>query len=214
MGRMGCSGASFLLTVAITTLGWSQTIDRKGKAPEGEARTPGSTASTIEEQPGSTIPSRVTDEEYAIYAAWIDHHFKQQPEHLFIQSRTFTFDPAGAGPCNLLPLERQGRIDPALLESLHQLGKALYPVHTVKFRSQPFKIPWEFQESEGRAIQPFRPFKLVAFSRVAFNHDRTQALLAVDILCGEICGGGNPVVATRDNGAWTFNENIGCLWKY
>jgi hypothetical protein len=160
------------------------------------------------------IPNTISDDEYAVYAAWIAHHFKEQPARLLIQRPTFTFDPVGTHHCDPRTLESQGHIDRSLLQAFHDLGEAEYPVHTDKFKIQPFKIPWQFEESEGLIANPPYPFRLIAFSRVAFNSDRSQALFAVSNSCGGLCGGGGALLATQKNGAWIFNKNLGCMWVY
>lgn len=163
---------------------------------------------------GPAIPSTVSDEEYAVYAAWLTRHFKEQPQRLFIQSETFIFDPSEAGTCTARQLEQVAHIDPALILALHQLGEAKYPLRTGKFAAQPFKIPWKFEESDGLIANPPPPFRLISFSRVAFNEKRTQALFAVSDACGGLCGGGAAVLATRNNDGWIFNGSIGCNWVY
>lgn len=162
----------------------------------------------------SSIPNKVTDEEYALYAAWISHHFKEQPERLLIDDRTITYDPLGPGLCGARTLMQAGRGDDALLRALHELGEAQYPVDAYKFRNQPFRIPWKFEVSDRLSGDPAPPFRLIAFSRVAFNRDGTRALFAVSNSCGGLCGGGGPLLATRQNGVWVFNANLGCEWIY
>ena len=160
------------------------------------------------------IPNSISDEEYAVYSAWIRNHFKEQPARLLLASRTFSFDPLGSQGCNAKTLEAQARVSFFLLRRLHDLGEAEYPVRTDKFQRREFKIPWKYEESEGLPANPSPPFSLIAFSRVAFNQDRSEAFFAVSNSCGGLCGGGGPLVALRKEGEWVFRSDLGCYWVY
>jgi hypothetical protein len=109
-------------------------------------------------------------------------------------------------------MDKEGHVDRALLEALHRIGEAEYPVRADRFRTQPFKIPWRLEEFERLMTEPPHPFGMVRFSRVAFNADRSQALFAVSDVCGGLCGRGGALVATRRNGRWDFNPIVGCSW--
>ena len=56
-------------------------------------------------------------------------------------------------------------------------------------------------------------YRLIVFSRVAFNATHTQALFAVSNSCGGLCGGGGAVLRRRENGAWVFKP-AGCIWGW
>jgi hypothetical protein len=156
------------------------------------------------------LPNSISDEEYSVYSAWITHAFKEQPPRLLLSSRTFIFDPLSPMGCSKA-LETNRHVSPTLLRALHRLGEAEFPVHTGKLQ-----LPWKFEESEGLTSFPALtpPFLLIAFSRVAFNRDKTQALFAVSNVCGGLCGGGGPILVTRKAGHWSFSDNLGCVWKY
>jgi hypothetical protein len=160
------------------------------------------------------IPNSVSDEEYSLYSAWAKHHFKEQPSRLLLASRTFVFDPLGPQGCNVKMLQAKAHVSSSLLRALHDLGEAEYAVHTSKFRLPAFRIPWNYDESEGLYTNPSRPFRLIAFSRVAFNRDRSEAFFAVSNSCGGLCGGGGPLIAIRKDGEWVFSSDLGCFWQY
>jgi hypothetical protein len=162
----------------------------------------------------SPIPNIVGEVEYSVYASWLAHHFKEQPSSLLLADRTFIFDPIGALTCSAKNMETHGHVDPSLLQALHSLGKAMYPVETAKFQLPQFRIPWKYQGSIGLSANPTSPFRLVTFSRVAFNRDRTEGLFAVSNSCGGLCGGGGALLATRESGSWTFRSIAGCSWIY
>jgi len=161
------------------------------------------------------IPSSISDEEYSVYSAWIKHHFIEQPPRLLLSRHTFIFDPLSSQGCNPKELEAQAEVSLSLLRSLHTLGEAEYPLRTDKFQQREFKIPWKYEESEGLpTADPSRPFRLIAFSRVAFNRDRSKAFFAVSNSCGGLCGGGGPLVAIRKEREWAFRPELGCYWVY
>jgi hypothetical protein len=163
-----------------------------------------------------TIPNVVSEDEYSLYAAWIRHHFRHPPARLVIGSRTFVFDPLGTGQCKPRLLESLTHIDHTSLQALHDLGEASYTVHTDKFRQDPFRIPWKYEEAEGLGPNLVGRYSFVTFSRVAFNPDRKRAFFAFDDACGGLCGGGGPVYATRTSRGWTFDSQTGfiCSWTY
>jgi hypothetical protein len=158
------------------------------------------------------LPNAISDDEYSVYSAWITHHFKEQPDRLLLASRTLIFD--AQGMCNAKSLESNRHISGSQLQSLHRLGEAEFPVHTGKFRAPPFKLPWKFEESEPRFANPPGPYSLIAFSRVAFNRDKSEGLFAVSNSCGGLCGGGGLLVATRKVGQWEFEAERNCSWDY
>ncbi len=160
------------------------------------------------------IPNSVSDEEYSVYSAWIKHHFTEQPPRLLLASRTFIFDPLGTQGCGAKFLQDQGHVSLSFLQSLHELGEAEFPINTGKFAWRQFKIPWKYEESEELSAGPSPPFRLIAFSRVAFNTNKTKAFFAVSNSCGGLCGGGGPLIAIRKAGQWTFTSNLGCFWVY
>jgi hypothetical protein len=157
------------------------------------------------------IPNSVSDEKYSLYSAWVKYHFKERPPRLLLASRTFIFDPLGPQGCNAKILEARAHVSSSLVRALHDLGEAEYTVHTGKFKLPAFRIPWKYEESERLPMNPSPPFRLIAFSRVAFNRDRSEALFAVSNSCGGLCGGGGPLLAIREKGEWLFRSDLGCV---
>ena len=155
------------------------------------------------------IPNSISDEEYSVYSAWINHHFKEAPPRLLLASRTFIFDPLGSSGCNAKTL--QNVVSPFLLQRLHDLGEAEFPVLTGKFQLPQFKIPWKYEESD-LLPNPSAPYRLISFSRVVFDQSRTEGFFAVSDSCGGLCGGGGPLIATRKDGQWVFRSDLGCHW--
>ena len=161
------------------------------------------------------IPNSVSDEEYSVYSAWVKHHFKEQPPRLLLASRTFIFDPLRPhGLCNAKLLESRGHVSSFLLRELHDLGEAEYLVDTRKFKLPAFRIPWEYEESGRLYTNPSPGYRLIKFSRVAFNRDRSEAFFAVSNSCGGLCGGGGAILAIHKQGEWVFRSDLGCSWVY
>lgn len=152
------------------------------------------------------IGSRVAPQEYELYSAWMHHHFPKAPEGTFyLSTRTFAWPAASCGQS----MKKEG-VDTGLVAQLAALGDAEYPLD---LRVPTMKIPWPYKEAEGYPADPSGTYRLVAFSRAAFNRRNTQALFAVSDSCGGLCGGGGVVIAWRDNGAWQFKPSS-CLWMY
>jgi hypothetical protein len=158
-------------------------------------------------QDAAPIPNIIADDEYSVYAAWLKRHFKEQPARLLLANRTFIFDPIDRRGC------AAGVPDP-LARALHGLGEAEYFVRTEKFKHPPFTIPWSYEESPGLAAESTPPFRLIAFSRVAFNRSRSEGYFAVSDACGGLCGYGGAVLAVRRQGEWTFKAAPSCAWVY
>ena len=158
------------------------------------------------------IPTKVAAEEYEVYSAWIRHHFaKEQPRTLYLATRTFSWETAST--CDTKAMRKAG-VDDSLARRLRELGEAEYPLNLY---SRTMKIPWDFKEASGfpdrfSEDQP-GTFRIVAFSRVAFNTRRTRALFAVSNICGGLCGGGGVLSGVRKDSAWTFQQT-GCMWVY
>ena len=161
----------------------------------------------------AVIPNAITDEEYSVYSSWLRLHFKEQPSRLLLASHTFIFDPIDRR-CGATTPDGQARTSTSLLRALHNLGEAVYPVRTDKFKRLPFKIPWDYEESERLPEHPSQPFRLIAFSRVAFSQRRSEAFFAVSDSCGGLCGGGGALLAIREQGEWTFKPDPICMWIY
>ncbi len=53
--------------------------------------------------------------------------------------------------------------------------------------------------------------RIISFSRVGFNQERTQALVSVSMSCGGQCGEGGFILLQKENGKWNVQKDIG-LW--
>jgi hypothetical protein len=158
------------------------------------------------------IPNSITDEEYSVYSAWLKHHFKEQPTRLLLEGRTFIFDPLRPYGCG--KTLAQAHVSSRLLRALHDLGEAEYPMQTDKFRLPPYRIPWKYEEWYRLSAYPSDGFRLIQFSRVAFNPDKSQGLFAASDSCGGLCGGGGALIAIREKSEWVFRSDLGCVWVY
>jgi hypothetical protein len=165
------------------------------------------------QEPAAAIPSSISDDEYGVYAAWLTRHFKEPPSRLLLSDRTFVFDPLGADRCDVKQLEAQG-VSLELLKKLHEIGEAEYVLHTDKFQRNPFKLPWSYEESRGWSTGSGPPFRLVGFSRVAFNRSKSKAFFGVSDACGGLCGGGGALLASRKGSEWLFKSDVRCGWVY
>lgn len=152
----------------------------------------------------------VTDDEYALYAAWVRHTFKEQPSKLLLARSTFRFDPREE--CKSKEWASNG-IPTGMLESLHDPGQAGFPVATDKFQQPLFRIMWRYEESDPIVADSETQYQLVSFSRVSFNGAGDKALFAVGKSCGGLCGGGGALIATRVGDDWRFSST-GCVWVY
>jgi hypothetical protein len=163
----------------------------------------------------ASIPNSVSDDEYALYAAWINHHFKEQPQRLLLQSVTFQFDPLAENGCLQ---HRNGKLDRTALEMLGQyrpLGSAIYPVQTGRLQRSESRVKWRYEELRFFTREdPTGVYSLVSFSRAVFNESHTRAFVAVSDACGGLCGRGWLVTAHRQNGQWIFDPDGLCVWLY
>ena len=102
----------------------------------------------------------------------------------------------------------------ALIRQLHALGEAEYWLPDT-YSPTKLRIPWSYKlVDDWRLIpQESEAYRLVGFSRVAFDTTYSKAFFAVSDACGGLCGGGGAVYAHKRNGAWVF-ENGGCNWMY
>jgi len=69
------------------------------------------------------------------------------------------------------------------------------------------------KEVESLPLDAAGTYRIVGFSRVAFNRVHTEALFAISDSCGGLCGGGGARLARRENGKWTFRTTV-CNWIY
>jgi len=159
------------------------------------------------------ISNEVSDDEYALYAAWINRHFKEQPQRLLLQDQTFIFDPLGQNGCVQNPREKLDRTAVAMLQQYRLLGSAIYAVLTGHFQRPESRVKWRYEESRGFPTEDqARPYSLIAFSRAVFDSSHTRAFFAVSDSCGGLCGYGGLVSAHREHGKWIFDSFPPCAW--
>ena len=134
------------------------------------------------------IPNAVTPDEYAVYSEWLKGHFsKNPPSSLFLRSRTFAFH-----GCD------KGRAPRSLTEELNALGEAEYRLDIYPPATN-LRIPWKYDVVDDWRLLPRDPgqYRLIIFSRVAFDGTRSKALFAVSDSCGGECGWGRSGVRTQ-----------------
>jgi hypothetical protein len=159
------------------------------------------------------IPNNVSPDEYRVYAEWMKAHFsKNAPSNLYIGSRTFVFDPLGPNGCGNAIHDKAG-VPWALIKQLHALGEAEYWLPD-NYSPTELRIPWSYKLVDDWRLVSQEPgsYRLVDFSRVAFNIAQSKALFAVSDSSGGV-GRGGAVYAHKKNGAWVF-ESGGCNWLY
>jgi len=159
------------------------------------------------------VSDAVSDDEYTLYAAWIEHHFTEQPEGLLLENSTFPFDPLAQNGCLQGRVEKLDRTARAMLKQYRSLGSKEYPVLTIRFQRPESKVSWRYAEISGAiAADSIRPHRLINFSRAVFNQSHTRAFFAVNDQCGGLCGRGGLVSAFRRHGEWVFGSDALCMW--
>jgi hypothetical protein len=159
------------------------------------------------------VTDAVSNDEYTLYAAWIEHHFKKQPEGLLLDNSTFPFDPLGQNGCRQGRVEKLDRTARAMLNQYRSLGSKEYPVLTARFQRPESKVNWRYAEISGAvAADSIYPHHFINFSRAVFNSSHTRAFFTVNDQCGGLCGGGGLVSAFRKHGAWVFGSDALCIW--
>lgn len=158
----------------------------------------------------ASIPGRVSDQEYALYAAWTTHALmNEQSKALFFYSRTMPFDPSNT--CGRL-IHSEDNIAWAMIRQLYALGTAEYPLDLRG--NHPFRISWEYKEIDRPPADPSVGYHAVTFSRAAFNRAGDEALFSVSDSCAAgQCGGGSAVLAHRTHGTWQF-QRLHCAWVF
>lgn len=159
------------------------------------------------------IPNAVSDREYEVYSAWINHHFENKaPKALFLYSRTVVFDPLAPPGCGDR-LHRQDAIRWDMIRRLHDLGTAEYLLN-FEFNQPNFRIAWDHKVVDSPPTNPEFGYNALSFSRVAFNRAGDKALFAVSDQCAAgDCGMGWAVLASKVSGAWHF-QYTQCHWVF
>ncbi|HLM83045.1 MAG TPA: hypothetical protein VK302_20780 [Terriglobales bacterium] len=161
------------------------------------------------------IPNNVTPDEYAVYSEWMKAYFsKSAPSNLYVGSRTFVFDPLSSSGCGNT-LHANAGVPWSLIKQLHALGEAEFRL-AVYSPGTSLYIPWNYRVVDDWRLAPEQPgsYRLVSFSRVAFDHAHSQALFAFSDTCGGDCGHGGPIYAHKNKGARVFESVAGCVWHY
>jgi hypothetical protein len=157
------------------------------------------------------IPNKVTPDEYQLYSEWTAQHFAAKaPDQLFFSKRTFVFDPLEKFGCGDR-LHADNAVSSSLINQLHALGEAEYALDF--YPPSGLRVPWPHKEVDGLPNDQPNTYRLIGFSRVAFNLDHSEALFAISDSCGGECGGGGARLARRENGKWTF-RTTSCVWEY
>ncbi len=158
------------------------------------------------------IPNQITSREMDLYRGWLKQRFANQaPERLYLDNQTFVFDPLRDAACGK-SLHKNDGVSNSLMRELHNLGNADYEVDV---SPESMKLPWPHQVLNVRHMPSASSgMHIVSFSRVAFDRSGTEALFAVNDLCGLQCGAGHAVSARKENGEWTFKDSSTCYWKY
>lgn len=158
------------------------------------------------------IPNQVTSQEMDLYRDWLKQHFANKaPEHLYLDDQTFVFDPLRQESCGKA-LHKSDGVSNSLMRELHNLGGADYEIDV---SPASMKLPWTYQVLNVRHMPTgAEGLHMISFSRVAFDRPGTEALFAVNDLCGLQCGEGKAISAKKENGSWKFKESTTCSWKY
>ena len=158
-------------------------------------------------RPVPRLPMKVAPEEYEVYSAWLRHHFKQQPSGtLYLANLTV---PANESHCSGKELRKAGG-DEELLRQLDDLGDAQFPLN---LPNSLMHAAWDYKITYGLSSHRDAKYEEVVFSRVAFNARHTEALFAVSVGCGGLCGNGGLLLGRRENGTWVFRDS-GCVWIF
>ena len=147
-----------------------------------------------------------------LYRAWLKQRFANKaPDHLYLDDQTFVFDPLREQSCGK-GLHKNDGVSNSLVRELHNLGNVDYEIDV---SPESMNLPWPYQVLNVRHLpSAAEGVHMISFSRVAFDRAGTEALFAVNDLCGPQCGAGRAISARKENGAWTFKESGACSWKY
>lgn len=158
------------------------------------------------------IPKQTSSQEMDLYREWLKQHFATRaPEHLYLDDQTFAFDPLRQEGCGKA-LHQNDDVPNSLMRALHDLGTTDYELDV---SPKSFQLPWSHQVLNVRNFpSAAEGLHVISFSRVAFDSRGTQALFAVNDLCGLRCGSGRAVSAKKENREWRFQDSASCIWKY
>jgi hypothetical protein len=171
------------------------------------------------------IPNRITPEEHGVYADWMNFHFsKDPPVNLHLQSSTVAFHPPSDGPCGQTDLREAG-VPGALINQLLALGTAEYRLEVFTPDTK-LAVPWSYKvfdarhpaESEHQQTGEYgdmakQRYRLLEFSRVAFDRAHNKAFFYVSDTCGTLCGMAVDIYAHKESGGWVFSK-VGCEMMY
>jgi hypothetical protein len=171
----------------------------------------------------AAVPDSPTSDEYAVYVNLLAERFAA-PDTLPYVIRTETSDDANQlqGEFDGARLQAQWNIGGTqnivpgadVVESFSRVRNA--PAHV---EARLLKVParrivskaeiaFEFGPNHNGSHGAWEDFHarhgggFLVFSRVGFNHDRTQALLSYSYYCGSRCAGGVYVLMNKVSGRW------------
>jgi hypothetical protein len=165
---------------------------------------------------GWTERERNTDEEYAVYSAYLSEGLLNdahdwsvgEPVQVVVQDLT-----TAGGNLRSRALHMLGRLH---FEQLHSSTRASYLLRnlfTTRIQSK-FVLPsratvaitsdFEYGSADFQKKFPHN-LGFIALSGVGFNPCRTQAVFYIDHFCG-LCGGGRYILMEKIDGAWRVRD--------
>ncbi|HKD80935.1 MAG TPA: hypothetical protein VKH81_14655 [Candidatus Angelobacter sp.] len=162
------------------------------------------------------LPNQITDDEYALYSAWLTRYSRNHPEQLYISQRTAVFDELLSGNCSRA-LHDQGKVPWSLIKPLQALGDAQYMLREYQHR---LDVPVAYTMAEQMPLSSHEGFTYVSFSRVVFDRAHSEALFFFAHSGCEkgsgtqmVCGGGGAVAlhAIKRSGQWQIEPAQGCM---
>jgi hypothetical protein len=144
------------------------------------------------------------------------HFSKDAPINLYLQSSTVAFHPPSDGPCGQTELRVAG-VPWTLINQLLALGTAEYRLEVFSPDTK-LAVPWSYKMFDAR--HPAAPerqdptfldnrYRLLEFSRVAFDRAHSKAFFYASDTCGSLCGTAADIYAHKESGGWSF-KNVGC----
>jgi len=170
---------------------------------------------------------RVTAEEYAVYSALLNE-IKVSPKD-GKEVKLLVINDHTKGPDKTCSPEEIDRwydrmivveLKP-LLENLMEKNRSSKSLHMkfgvnkkyVLFNAQNYSSIFENIELDGWT-DFYKKYPAssgyITFSRVGFNSDGTKAVIYREVSCGGLCGYGDYILLSKDNGTWKEINSCGC----
>jgi hypothetical protein len=169
---------------------------------------------------GALGSSKITDDEYEIYSAFINDNKVLNPiyERILISQDTMNSSFIESGNIFFMKADmpslqyftyndflvrnmKKGRLSNSSLPSTVQVvddDEIKREMHQMK----PFIITFDPQAWENQSRQPV----IIRFSRLGFNLDKSQALLYTSMYCGMTCGSSDYYLFSKINGKWSISD--------